>query len=155
MVRVSACHLKGPGSIPIRCTTCMMCRVGQVTGGLLYLLENLEFLFLTWDLFGGTWNWRPQNSLSPKRWKILKWSSNNLLHGSFNAISRTEIRQSCVIYIIDSSEFRPKRNWKGEIWIFPFPSTSFLFNQRNCSSCDEFSPIFVSLQFRTQISVQF
>ena len=92
---------------------------------------------------------------TPKQWKILKWSSSNLLHGSFNAISRTEIRQSCVIYIIDSSEFRPKRNWKGEIWIFQFPSTSFLFNQRNCWSCDEFSPIFVSLQFRTQISVQF
>ena len=55
----------------------------------------------------------------PKRWKILKWSSNNLLHGSFNAISRTEIRQSCVIYIIDSSEFRWKRNWKLRNLNFP------------------------------------
>ena len=57
--------------------------------------------------------------VSQGRWKILKWSSNNLLHGSFNAISRTEIRQSCVIYIIDSSEFRWKRNWKLRNLNFP------------------------------------
>ena len=64
-----------------------------------------------------------------KWWKILEWSSNNLLHGSFNAISRTEIRQSCVIYIIDSSEFRQKRNWKWRNLNFPisfdlFPAQS-------------------------------
>ena len=64
-----------------------------------------------------------------KWWKILKRSSNNLLHGSFNAISRTEIRQSCVIYIIDSSEFRQKRNWKWRNLNFPisfdlFPAQS-------------------------------
>ena len=58
VVRVFACNVEGPGSIPGRCTTCMFCRVGQVTGGLkllyAYLLENLEFLFLMWALFGGT-----------------------------------------------------------------------------------------------------
>ena len=69
-------------------------------------------------------------SLLSKWWKISKkWSSNNLLHGSFNAISRTEIRQSCVIYIIDSSEFRQKRNWKWRNLNFPisfdlFPAQS-------------------------------
>ena len=60
-----------------------------------------------------------------KWWKILKRSSNNSLHGSFNAISRTEIRQTCVIYIIDSSEFPQKRNWKWRNLNFPFLSTSF------------------------------
>ena len=78
-------------------------------------LENIQEL-LKYPLFS-------------KWWKILKWSSNNLLHGSFNAISRTEIRQSCVIYIIDSSEFRRRRNWKWRNLNFPisfdlFPAQS-------------------------------